>query len=152
MFWLRRFGAENDAEFASELTPSGVGSSGKTTRSTGAKKTARKNTGENSFLAGGVAVSPMPVTAGERITVKYNGLLAQSGADSVYLHAGFGAREWRNVADVPMTQEKPGTWKAALSLDPNENSRLNFCFKDRAENWDNNYGLNWSLEVHNGQM
>ncbi|MCR4427314.1 MAG: carbohydrate-binding protein [Firmicutes bacterium] len=94
----------------------------------------------------------MPVTAGEKVTVKYNGLLAQSGADAVYLHAGFGQRDWHHVSDLPMTQEKPGVWSTTVSLDPNETSRFNFCFKDRANNWDNNYGLNWSVEIHNGQL
>ena len=165
MLWQRRFGgdrgdesrerAESDAdfEFASELGPSGLGSPSKTGRSTGARsKTTRGGTAKESSLMGGVSISPMPVTAGERVTVKYNGLLAQSGADALYLHTGFGPKDWRNVSDIPMLREKAGTWKADVELDPNETSRLNFCFRDTASNWDNNSGLNWSLEIHNGQV
>ncbi len=160
MLWQRKYGGDRgdesrerdaDFEFASELTPPGLGSPAKTGRTTGARsKTTRGGTAKESSLMGGVSVSPMPVTAGEHVTVKYNGLLAQAGADTLYLHSGFGSRDWRNVSDIPMTQEKAGSWKAEVHLDPNETSRLNFCFKDRANNWDNNYGLNWSLEIHNG--
>jgi hypothetical protein len=135
-----------DMEIASETDLGAKSPKERGTRS-GTGRSAQKDT----HLTGGVSVSPMPITAGEEVTVKYNGLLAQSGADSVYLHAGFGAAgSWHDVVDIAMLQEKPGVWKATLPLVPEETSRLNFCFKDRAENWDNNYGLNWSFDIHNG--
>ncbi len=78
-----------DMEIASETDLGGAKSpKERGTRSGGTGRSAQKDT----HLTGGVSVSPMPITAGEEVTVKYNGLLAQSGADSVYLHAGFGGQ------------------------------------------------------------
>ncbi len=97
----------------------------------------------------GVVVDPTPITAGEEITVLYYGLLAKSGADQVYLHAGYGnAREWRHVSDFKMSKTGWG-WVKTLEI-PDE-SRFNLCFKDSAGNWDNNNGINWSFEIHNGR-
>lgn len=143
MLWQRRQRAD-DVEMTSELGDKTSGSS--------PKKKSVKDTARESTLVGGVSVSPLPLTAGETLTVKYNGLLASSGADQMYLHAGYGHGQWHQVHDVPMQKDKPGVWRATLPLQRDETSRLNFCFKDRAENWDNNYGLNWSLEIHNGEV
>jgi len=97
---------------------------------------------------GGVVVDPTPITAYDEITVFYNGLLAKSGAGQVYLHAGFGdARNWRNVQDLRMSRTGWG-WVKTLTM-PDE-TRFNFCFRDNAGNWDNNNGINWSFEIHNG--
>lgn len=100
---------------------------------------------------GGVVVDPTPITAGEEITVLYNGLLAQSGADQVYLHVGYGmADHWNAVADMRMAKTGWGFVKT-MSV-PDASTRLNFCFKDTAENWDNNNGDNWSFQIHNGRI
>lgn len=96
----------------------------------------------------GVVVDPTPITAGEEITVLYNGLLGTSGADQVYLHVGYGdAGEWRGVSDLRMSKTGWG-WVKTLEMPPD--GRFNFCFKDSAANWDNNNGVNWSFEIHNG--
>ncbi|MFA7634652.1 MAG: carbohydrate-binding protein [Bacillota bacterium] len=151
MLWQRRQAPGTDMEIASETTPAARSPKGKGTRTSGTRSGTGRATQKDTYLTGGVSVSPMPITAGEEVTVKYNGLLAEAGADSMYLHAGFGAAgAWHSVLDIPMSQEKPGVWRATIPLDPGETSRLNFCFKDRASNWDNNYGLNWSFDIHNG--
>jgi hypothetical protein len=96
----------------------------------------------------GVVVDPTPITAGEEITVLYNGLLSKSGADQMYLHVGYGdSGEWRGTADLSMS--KTG-WGWVKTLEMPEDSRFKFCFKDSANNWDNNNGVNWSFEIHNG--
>lgn len=101
-------------------------------------------------VEGGIAVSPVPLTTGERVTVKYQGLLAQSGAEQIYLRKGYGpAQNWSFVQDLPM-QNNQGVWEVQFEAD--DQSRLNFCFKDNAENWDNNNGKNWSLEIHSGEI
>ncbi len=98
-----------------------------------------------------VVVDPTPITAGEKITINYDGLLSKSGAGKVYLHAGVGFRDsWRDITDVEMHPKSDGTWSAQLRV--NTNDRFNFCFKDRANNWDNNDGDNWSFEVHDGKL
>ncbi len=86
------------------------------------------------------------VHAGEKITVKYNGPLAQEGAEQVYLHAGYGGQTWENVRNIEMEKGEDG-WTTELAVDTGE--RLNFCFTD-GEHWDNNQGNNWSYEIHNG--
>ena len=97
----------------------------------------------------GVVVDPTPITAGEEITVLYYGLLARSGAEQVYLHAGYGeSRDWRNVSDMKMSRTG---WGWVKTLEIPDDSRFNFCFRDNGNNWDNNNGLNWSFEIHNGQ-
>ncbi|GAB6100143.1 carbohydrate-binding protein [Halanaerocella petrolearia] len=99
----------------------------------------------------GVYVDPTPITTGQRVTVNYEGLLAESGADQVYLHAGVGYGDnWQDVTDIKMRPESDGTWTAQLRI--NSADRFNFCFKDSAENWDNNSGHNWSYEIHNGDL
>ncbi|TDX45277.1 carbohydrate-binding protein [Orenia marismortui] len=98
-----------------------------------------------------VVVTPTPITAGEKVTVEYNGLLNQSGANKVYLHAGVGFKDnWRDITDIEMQPKNDGNWTAQLRV--NTTDRFNFCFKDCADNWDNNHGNNWSFEVHNGQL
>ncbi|HHV62703.1 MAG TPA: carbohydrate-binding protein [Firmicutes bacterium] len=100
----------------------------------------------------GVYVSPTPITAGTDVTIKYDGLLARAGADAVYLHAGFGpSNNWTNVRDIPMSKTIDDMWTAVIPVDIEESSRLNFCFRDNAYNWDNNNGKNWSYEIHNGE-
>lgn len=96
----------------------------------------------------GVVVDPVPITAGEEITVLYNGLLSKSGADQVYLHVGYGdARGWTNIGSYRMSRTG---WGWVKTLEMPDDTRFNFCFKDSANNWDNNNGINWSFEIHNG--
>ncbi|MBM7556798.1 carbohydrate-binding protein [Halanaerobacter jeridensis] len=98
-----------------------------------------------------IEVKPTPITAGEKVTISYNGILAESGAEKVYLHAGIGFNdEWRDVTSIQMKKEDAEKWQAQLKV--NTTDRFNFCFKDSAENWDNNQGSNWSFEVHDGQQ
>lgn len=96
----------------------------------------------------GVVVDPTPITAGEEITVLYYGLLARGGADQVYMRVGYGdARDWNKVQDLKMSRTG---WGWVKTLEMQDDGRFNFCFRDSAFNWDNNNGINWSFEIHNG--
>ena len=98
---------------------------------------------------GGLVVDPLPITAGEEVTVFYNGLLGKEGQGQVYLHYGFGKYDsWRNVNDTKM--EKTGWGWVTSVVMPDHEGRFNLCFKDGADNWDNNNSVNWSFQVHNG--
>lgn len=101
-----------------------------------------------SEVDGGVTVAPVPVTLGEDITIQYRGQL--SGEQQLYLHMGYGTdNQWKYVSDMPM--EKIGTmWKTTFEV--KDDSRLHFCFKDNSNNWDNNSGDNWNLQVHTGKQ
>lgn len=101
-------------------------------------------------LVGGVNVYPTPITLGEHINIVYDGLLFRSGATELYLHLGYGRHEnWHGVRDIKMLRTGRG-WEQTFEVD--DPSRLNFCFKDSANNWDNNNGHNWSFEIHNGKQ
>jgi len=74
----------------------------------------------------------------------YNGLLSKSGADQVYLHYGFGdPKNWRSINTVRMDRTARG-WESTQRL---QDSLMNFCFKDSANNWDNNSGFNWTIRA-----
>ncbi|HHW13436.1 MAG TPA: carbohydrate-binding protein [Firmicutes bacterium] len=93
-----------------------------------------------------IEVTPVPVTAGETITVKYRGELSDSGKP-LMMHLGYGYGDWTNIQNVPMERMPDGSWGAQVTVDTD--SALNFCFTD-GERWDNNNGVNWVYEVHNG--
>ncbi|MDD2421961.1 MAG: carbohydrate-binding protein [Heliobacteriaceae bacterium] len=92
--------------------------------------------------------SPDPVSAGikvrplwgndRNVTIVYNGLLYRAGAQQVYLHTGYGPN-WQSVYDHRMERTSEG-WQCTINLTEDE---LHFCFKDSADNWDNNQGNNW---------
>lgn len=103
----------------------------------------------DAMYPGGLVVDPVPITAGEEITILYNGLLSSSGADQVYLHCGYGtSNAWNDVQSVKMDKTERG-WVKKFTVD--NSSRFNICFKDSANNWDNNNGINWSFEIHDGK-
>lgn len=93
-----------------------------------------------------IEVAPVPVTAGETVTVKYRGDLADFGRP-LTMHVGYGYGTWINVQDIPMERLPDGSWGAYVTVD--SDSAVNFCFTD-GERWDNNSGANWVYEVHNG--
>ena len=99
-------------------------------------------------VADGIFVEPVPISLGDDVKIKYRGILAANGAQKVYLHAGYGHGTWKEVKDIPMRKTRDGGFSASLKIE--DASCLNFCFKDEAENWDNNYGHNWVYEIHDG--
>lgn len=83
------------------------------------------------------------VKKGSKTSVSYDGILAEYNADKVYLHYGFDG--WNNVNTVPMNKCANGTFATEVKI--NGKSELNFCFKDSANNWDNNNGSDWRVEI-----
>ncbi len=97
----------------------------------------------------GVAVDPIPATAGDEVTVLYYGMLSR-GAKQMFLHYGYGGSDsWQKISDMKMDRTDRG-WVKNIQL--NDTSRFNFCFHDENNNWDNNNGLNWSMEIHRGDL
>ena len=98
----------------------------------------------------GVVVKPTPITSKSKIKVMYSGLLMKNGADALWAHAGYGKNNaWKSSQYLQM-QNKGDIYE--LDFEVKGASRLNLCFKDSANNWDNNNGLNWSYEIHNGDL
>jgi hypothetical protein len=93
-----------------------------------------------------IEVEPVPVTAGETITVKYRGDLLGQGKP-ITLHLGYGYGKWTNIQNVPLEPLPDGSWGTRVTVDTD--TAINFCFTN-GERWDNNNGANWSYEVHNG--
>ena len=81
---------------------------------------------------------------GNEAIICYDGLLARSGADQVYLHCGFGdPGHWQNVLTQRMDRTPRG-WEKSIRMADNKSI---FCFKDSANNWDNNNGYNWIVQA-----
>jgi hypothetical protein len=112
------------------------------------RKATPKNKARSSIVEEGISITPIPATEGETITITYDGLLAKSGAKSIYTHIGYGSNDhWADIEDIPMSR-LPHGWTCDILP---KKERMNFCFHDGANNWDNNYGRNWSISIHNGE-
>jgi hypothetical protein len=94
-----------------------------------------------------VEIDPYPIKAGGKVKIKYNGLLAGSGADKVYLH--YGVDGWKKPQTIPM--EKSGNYFETEVKITASVRHMDFCFKDCADHWDNNTGLNWTAEAQNAE-
>ncbi|AFV11261.1 hypothetical protein Tph_c10380 [Thermacetogenium phaeum DSM 12270] len=93
----------------------------------------------------GFTISPVPSKVGEKCKIRYHGLLATSGADQVWLRTGYGTGPWQNIYDYRMNKVGPNEWEQTVEI--TREGQFNFCFKDSANNWDNNNGLNWSYTI-----
>ncbi|HEY8464178.1 MAG TPA: carbohydrate-binding protein [Bacillota bacterium] len=90
-----------------------------------------------------VFIEPSIARRGDPIRINYQGLLKNSGADAVYLHYGFD--RWNSPQTVAMYPSPEGIFQAEVRA--NGNYEMNFCFKDSANNWDNNSGQDWSITL-----
>ncbi len=97
----------------------------------------------NNYVENGVILRPNVVAEGDNATVVYKGILYNDGADTVYMHCGYGDI-WEGTNDVPMTKTSEG-FKTTIPV--TQYKQLNCVFKDSAGNWDNNSGTNYSFQV-----
>lgn len=92
---------------------------------------------------GHVTIQPL-LPGRDNINIIYHGPLSQNPAQ-VYLHAGFGDNSsWMDVNNHPMQRNFAG-WQYTINCQ--KNTPLNFCFRDSNNNWDNNDGQNWTVEL-----
>lgn len=90
----------------------------------------------------GVSFSPY----GDQVKLTYNGLLAKSGADNVYVSLSYGDnKNWMNTSTLNMDKIEPQIFE--LLIPAKENGQLNVAFKDSASNWDNNSGKNYCYYI-----
>jgi hypothetical protein len=90
-----------------------------------------------------VSWEPAPVKPGDTVHISYRGLLKNSGAKEVYIH--YGVDGWKNTGTIKMEQKGDGSFIANIPTKAAQ--ALNFCFKDPLNNWDNNNGWNWKVDV-----
>jgi len=90
-----------------------------------------------------VSWEPAPVKAGDTVHISYTGLLKNSGANEVFIH--YGVDDWKNSTTTKMKQREDGSFMADIPA--NAAHAVNFCFKDAVNNWDNNNGWNWKVDV-----
>lgn len=75
--------------------------------------------------------------------IQYDGLLAKCGAADVYAVVGYGSNSnWENVQTVRMNKFG-NTFHADVPTMHGMN--INVAFKDGANNWDNNSGMNYTF-------
>lgn len=98
----------------------------------------------NEYFTNGVTLSPSTPSPQSITKITYRGLLLQNGATDVYAHVGYGYR-WENATDYKMTKTGQG-FEVSIPIDRNTET-LNLCFKDAANNWDNNAGANYTFAV-----
>lgn len=97
----------------------------------------------NDYLSNGISLVPSIPSAGDTAKITYDGLLSKSGATHVYAHVGFGSK-WENTHDYYMGKTSTGF---EVSIPVLNSDTLNLCFKDCANNWDNNSGRNYSFDI-----
>lgn len=95
------------------------------------------------FLDERVDVVPSPSLKDRHATIRYEGLLQKNGADRVFMHYGFDG--WARNCWSEMKREPDGSF--ACSIPMQGAKECNFCFKDSANNWDNNNGWNWATDI-----
>lgn len=91
----------------------------------------------------GVILSKKTLYNGDRLKITYNGLLVQAGAENVYLHSGYGS-DWSNSSYIQMQKTQDGF---SAEVEVLEGNTLELCFKDSADNWDNNSGNNYLFKI-----
>ena len=105
---------------------------------------ATKSVKENiDYIGNGVLINPSVPSAGDKVKIAYDGLLSKSGATHVFAHIGYGSR-WENLQDVPMMKTGTGF---ETTIPVMKSDCLNVAFKDCANHWDNNSGMNYSFDV-----
>jgi hypothetical protein len=97
----------------------------------------------NEYLSNGVIVTPNNPEPNANVTIVYNGLLAQSGAQELYARIGFGC-DWQGSQDLRMIRTNSG-FEATIPAANAEN--LNVAFKDSINNWDNNSNRNYCFNI-----
>lgn len=97
--------------------------------------------GIQSYSKAGVTYEKLSETQGK---ISYSGLLAQSGAQEVCGVFGFGSNQnWEAVTTLEFKKEGGDTFQAIIPVEQGKN--INIAFKDSADNWDNNSGMNYTF-------
>lgn len=77
------------------------------------------------------------------VKLSYTGKLFQNNSEEVFIHYGFGDN-WDNVTELPMTKTELG-FQVEIQL--NNSDKLNLCFRNSNNEWDNNDYQNYIFKV-----
>ncbi|MEW5921001.1 MAG: carbohydrate-binding protein [Bacillota bacterium] len=89
-----------------------------------------------------VGIDPAEPRRGQDVSLIYQGILYQNGADNVWLHYGFD--NWSKVSTIGMQRRTDG-FHCQIKADGRND--MSFCFKDSADHWDNNNGMDWNISI-----
>ena len=78
-----------------------------------------------------------------KLKISYVGTLYQKGSSEVFLHYGFNTN-WDNVNDVKMEKTDLGF---QCEIEIGNFNTLNLCFRNSANEWDNNNCENYIFEI-----
>ena len=85
---------------------------------------------------------------GSNVKISYTGKLFQNNSEEVFIHFGFGDN-WENVSEIPMVKTDLG-FQAELQL--SNCNKLNLCFRNSNNEWDNNDGQNYIFQVEDAPV
>ncbi len=88
------------------------------------------------------------IIEGAKVKISYVGYLFQNGSTEVYLHYGFGMN-WDNVSEVKMEKTELGF---QCEIDILEGDSLNLCFRNEVNEWDNNFGQNFTFPIEKQEI
>lgn len=102
-----------------------------------------RSSANNEYVSNGVSISPVVPAPGDNVKISYDGILSKSGATDILAHVGYG-NSWSNVYDYRMVRSGTGF---EVTVPVSDSDTMNLCFKDCANNWDNNSGRNYSFDI-----
>ena len=82
------------------------------------------------------------------VKISYTGKLFQNGSEEVFIHFGFGDN-WDGVSELPMTKTELG-FQSELQL--NNSNKLNLCFRNSNNEWDNNDSQNYIFPIEKVEL
>jgi hypothetical protein len=106
-------------------------------------KMQKKSSKNLEYVDHGVAISPASPAVGDKVTIKYDGILSKNGAAEIFLHFGYGSN-WDIEQDVPMVKKETGFEATIPAL---KDDYLKLSFRDPFSNVDDNYGEGYSFDI-----
>lgn len=104
---------------------------------------AKKSQQNFNYVQKGVATSPVTPSVGDKITIKYDGMLSKNGASEIFVHLSYGSNQ-ENEQDVPMVKGETGYEATVPAL---KEDFLKLSFMDLQNNIDDNAGTGYNIDI-----
>jgi hypothetical protein len=92
-----------------------------------------------------IQVEPVPIHKQSKVSIHYNGYLRLDPSSAIYFYYGYGPNgAWEDISEILM---QPSLKGVSADIYINNKDRINFCFHNDKDQWDNNFGNNWSFEI-----